>query len=142
MPIPDSWRYLVHHPRLWADVFKYTLYLVGGWGVVLFRRWKKTHDENIAQGWPSTEGRIQDGKVARIPKTTHFLATLTYTYFIEEYRTGKYTHEFSKESDADDFIRQMKGKSIQIRYKQSDPNKSVLEQSVIEQHILLAPRFG
>ena len=36
----------------------------------------------------------------------------------------------------------MKDKSVQIRYKQSNPNKSVLEQSVIEQHILLAPRFG
>jgi hypothetical protein len=140
--IPDSWRYLVNHPRVWVDMIKYALYFLGGWGVVYFRRWKKSHNESIAQGWPSVEGRILSGKVDRIPKTTRFLATLTYTYFVEEYRSGKYTHEFTKESDADDFIRQMNGKSVHIRYKQSNPNISVLEQSVIEQHMLLAPRFG
>ena len=36
----------------------------------------------------------------------------------------------------------MKDKRIQIRYNQSNPDKSVLEQSVIEQHVMLAPRFG
>jgi hypothetical protein len=36
----------------------------------------------------------------------------------------------------------MKDKRVHIRYKQSNPDKSVLEQSVVEQHILLAPRFG
>jgi hypothetical protein len=36
----------------------------------------------------------------------------------------------------------MKGQRVQVRYKQSSPEKSVLEQSVVEQHILLAPRFG
>jgi hypothetical protein len=36
----------------------------------------------------------------------------------------------------------MKDKRVQIRYNQSNPNNSVLEQSVIEQHILLTPRFG
>jgi hypothetical protein len=139
---PATWRYWLHHPRLWIDLFKYALYLAGGWGVVYFRRWKKNRAETIAQGWPSVPGRIQSGKVERIPKTTRFHATLTYTYFVEEYRSGEYVHEFAKESDADDFIRQLKDKSVQIRYKQSNPDKSVLEQSVIEQHIQLAPRFG
>ena len=139
---PDTWRNLLHHPRVWIDTLKYALYFLGGWGVVYFQRWKKSRAESVAQGWPSAEGRIHNGKVARIPKTTRFLATLQYTYFVEEYRSGEYIHEFAKESEADDFVRQMKGKSVQIRYKQSNPDKSVLEQSVIEQHIQLAPRFG
>ena len=65
-----------------------------------------------------------------------------YTYFVEEYRTGKYTHEFAKKADAEDFVAKMREQRIQVRYNQSNPAKSVLEQSVVEQHILLAPRFG
>jgi hypothetical protein len=56
-----------------------------------------------------------------------------------EYRTGKYIHEFAKEADADAFVRIMKDKRVHIRYKQSNPNKTVLEQSVVEQHAMLAP---
>jgi hypothetical protein len=67
---------------------------------------------------------------------------LQYTYFVGEYRTGEYLHDFASESEADDFVRQMKDKRVQIRYDQSSPNKSVLQQSVVEQHVLLAPRFG
>jgi hypothetical protein len=33
----------------------------------------------------------------------------------------------------------LKDKRVHIRYKQSNPNKTVLEQSVVEQHAILAP---
>jgi hypothetical protein len=55
-----------------------------------------------------------------------------YTYFVEEYRLGQYIHEFAKESDAENFARQIRNQRVQIRYKQSNPNKSVLEQRVLE----------
>jgi hypothetical protein len=77
--------------------------------------------------------------VTRIRRTSHFHATLNYTYFVGEYRTGKYIHEFAKEADADAFVRLLKDKRVHIRYKQSNPNKTVLEQSVVEQHAILAP---
>ena len=137
-----SWHDLLRYAHAWIYLLKYPLYFIAGWAAIYFRRWKKSRDETIAQGWPSVEGRIQSGKVVPVPKTTRFLATLNYIYFLEEYRTGKYVHEFTNESEADEFVRQMKDKRVQIRYKQSDPNKSILEQSVIEQHIQLAPRFG
>ena len=99
--------------------------------------------EEDAQGWPSTEGRILSGKVAGIAHTSRFLATLQYSYYFEDkYHYGKYTHEFSKKVEAEEFVRQMKDKRLQIRYKPSNPDKSVLEQRVIEQYILLTPRFG
>jgi hypothetical protein len=44
--------------------------------------------------------------------------------------------------EAGDFVRAMKDKNVQIRYKESNPDKSVLEHRIIEQYILLAPRFG
>jgi hypothetical protein len=65
---------------------------------------------------------------------------LQYTYFVREYRTGEYFHEFSSEADADAFVRLMKDKRVHIRYKRSNPGKTVLEQSVVEQHVMLAPR--
>jgi hypothetical protein len=36
----------------------------------------------------------------------------------------------------------MKDERVQIRYKHSNPGKSLLEQSVVEQILLLAPRIG
>jgi hypothetical protein len=121
---------------------RYALIFGIAWGALHFRRWRKRRRETIAQGWPSVEGVIVSGNVTPIPKTTHFNATLQYTFFVDEYRTGKYVHEFNKESDADDFVRQLKDKRLQIHYKESNPDKSVLEQSVVEQIVQLAPRFG
>jgi hypothetical protein len=136
------WHEIWRFSHAWIYLLKWPLAFVAGWASIYIGRWRKARNENAAQGWPSVEGRIQSGKVAPIPKTSRFLATLTYTYFIEEYRSGKYVHEFNNEEDADNFVRQIKDKSVHIRYKQSNPDKSVLEQSVIEQHIMLTPRFG
>jgi hypothetical protein len=137
-----QWAYWTRHASLWILSIKWVFGFVAGWGALYLRRWQKRRSEEKAQGWPSVEGRVSGGQVVAIPKTSRFLATLHYIYFLEEYRTGKYTHEFSKEDDANDFVSTMKDQRVQIRYKQSNPAKSVLEQSVVEQHILLAPRFG
>jgi hypothetical protein len=131
-----------HLSPLWVLGIRYGIYFAFAWGAVYRRRWQKRRRENIAQGWPSIEGVILSGQVTPAPKTSCFLATLQYTYFITEYRTGKYVHEFARETDADDFVRQLKDKRVQIRYKQSNPDNSVLEQSIVEQQAQLAPRFG
>jgi len=140
--ISHQWANWTRHTGLWILSFKYGLGFIAAWGGIYFRRWQKRRGEENAQGWPSAEGRISSGKVVAIPKTSRFLATLEYIFFLEEYHTGKYNHEFTKEDDANDFVSAMKDKRVHIRYKQSNPDKSVLEQSVVEQHILLAPRFG
>jgi hypothetical protein len=130
------------YSHLITYAIKYGIYFIIAWGAVYWRRWQKTRAERIAQGWPSVEGTIHSGKVTPIPKTTRYLATLQYSYFVQEYRSGTYVHEFTRESDADNFVRQLKDKRIQIRYNESNPDKSVLEQSVIEQQIQLTPRFS
>jgi hypothetical protein len=139
---PNPWHNLLRFGHAWIYLLKWPIAFVAGWGGIHYRRWRKQRDESAAQGWPSVDGRIADGSVKPIPKTKRFLATLTYTYFVGEYRTGKYVHEFQSESDAGEFVRTMKDKHVPIRYNDSDPAKSVLEQRAIEQHILLAPRFG
>ncbi len=130
------------HHHATVLVLRYALYFFFAFVAVYWRRWQKRRRENIAQGWPSVEGVILSGSVAPLPKTSCFLATLQYTYLVEEYRTGKYVHEFARESEADDFLRQLKDKRVPIRYNPTNPDKSVLEQSVVEQHAQLSPRFG
>lgn len=127
--------------RLGAAIFRYGSYFAAAWGAIYVRRWLKRHRERVAQQWPLVDGVILDGAVTRIRRTSHFHATLHYTYFVREYRTGKYVHEFAREADADAFVRLMKDKRVYIRYKPSNPARSLLEQSVVEQHVLLAPRF-
>ena len=139
---PFSWHDLLRYGHVWGYLLKWPLYFSAGWTAIYYRRWQKRRLEDTAQGWPSVEGVIVSSQVTPIPKTTQFHATLQYTYFVEEYRTGKYLHDFPSETGADDFVRQMKDKRVQIRYHPSNPDKSVLEQSVIEQHVMLAPRFG
>ena len=128
--------------HLWTYGLHWVIPVGFAWIAIYWRRWLKRRREDIAQSWPTVEGNILGGRVAPTPKTTRFQATLSYSYFVEEYRAGEYVHEFQKESDADDFVRQLKGKRTQIRYKPSNPDKSVLEESAVEQLVLLAPRFG
>jgi hypothetical protein len=137
-----SWHNLWRYTHVWIYLLKWPLAFVAGWSAIYVRRWRKARAENAAQGWPSVDGLIVSGKVTPIPKTKQFHASLQYTYFVGEYRTGKYDHDFPNEDDADNFVRTMKDKRVQIRYKESNPDKSVLEQRAIEQYILLTPRFG
>lgn len=137
-----TWHDLVRYFHLWGYALKWPLYFVAGWAAILYRRWRKSRNEAAAQGWPSVDGLIISAKSARVSNTSRFMVTLEYSYFLEEYNYGNYTHEFSKQADADELVRQMKDKRVQIRYNPSHPKQSVLEQSVIEQHVLLAPRFG
>ena len=77
------------------------------------------------EGWPSTEASILWGKVQR-EGPRQIWAEVTYSYFVGEYRTGTHLRHFRREEDADEFVRQIKDKRIQIRYKESDPETSTI----------------
>jgi hypothetical protein len=136
------WHDVMRFSHAWMYLLKWPLSFLFGWSAIYVRRWRKARDENAAQAWPSVEGRIISSKATRVENTTRFIVTLEYSYFLAEYHYGKYIHDFSKEADAKEFASKLKDKRVQIRYKQSNPGKSVLEQSTIEQHVMLAPRFG
>jgi hypothetical protein len=126
-----------HH--LLVLVVRCCVYLGFAWGAVSWRRWQKRRRETIAQAWPSVEAIILSGEVTTVSKTSCFVATLRYTYFVGEYRTGSYVHEFARETDADDFVRHLRDKRLPIRYNESNPDNSLLEQSVVEQHAQATP---
>ncbi|MGA1980844.1 MAG: DUF3592 domain-containing protein [Acidobacteriaceae bacterium] len=137
-----SWHDLLRNFHGWIYLLKWPLAFVAGWTSIYIRRWRKNRDENAAQGWPSVEGLIISAEATRIAKTSRFIVTLKYSYFLTEYHYGEYIHDFANEVDAKEFASQLRNKRIQVRYNQSKPNKSVLEQRTIEQYILLTPRFG
>jgi hypothetical protein len=132
------------HPisRIWLYAIRYGIYFAFAFGAVAWRNWRKRRNETAAQSWPTAEAVILAGSVAPVPKTSCFLVTLQYTYFAGEYHTGSYLQHFPREIDADDFVRRLANQRVPIRYNPTHPDKSVLEQSVLEQHISASPHFG
>lgn len=99
---------------------------------------KRKQNRAIA-GWPATEARILSGKVHTEGPRRHW-AELTYSYYVEEYRSGTHVHRFRKEEDADEFIRQLKDMRVQVRYNTSKPDESVILDRDLEMLALLGPQ--
>ena len=99
---------------------------------------RRQHQLEIADGWPAIEGRVEFTSVSLTGgrNATYFMVTLTYSYFVGEYRSGKYTATFALESEANDFAESMKDKKVQIRYNPAEPDKSILEETSIQQQLL------
>lgn len=131
------------------------------WGVILFwiikllkvlgiipgamaARWlqklyQKQRQKRATEGWPSTEATIQSGKVHQ--EGVRHWAEVTYTYFVGEYRSGTYVRNFRKEEDADDFVRQVRDKRLQVHYKESAPDTSVILDRDMEMVVLMVPQL-
>lgn len=108
-----------------------------GFGVKkLYQKWRQNR---AFVSWPSTEARIQYAKVhSEGPR--QYWAELTYTYYVEEYRSGTHVHRFRKEEEADEFIRQIKDKRLQARYNPAKPDESVILDRDLEMVTLLFPQ--
>jgi hypothetical protein len=103
----------------------------------LYQKWRQN---KAMDGWPATEATIQSGEVHNKGWRT-FWVEITYIYYVGEYRTGKHVHRFHREEDADEFVRQVKDKRVQVHYNASDPDKSVILDRDLEVIVLLAPQF-
>jgi hypothetical protein len=94
--------------------------------------WWHRRTQKIALEWPSIEGCVQFVSVAPITDSSSYSATLEYSYFVEEYRSGSYSQEFPSEEEANNFAQGMKDKRIPIHYNPRDPDKSVLEDEDVD----------
>jgi Protein of unknown function (DUF3592) len=103
-----------------------------------FQQWRQNR---AIAGWPTTEATIVSGGVHQ-EGLWRTWAELTYSYCVGEYRAGTYIRRFRKEQDADDFVRQMRDKRIQVRYDQANPDRSVLLDRDIELVALLVPELS
>lgn len=116
--------------RLWANVVRLAVVAVG-FVTIAWRRWQKRRLESLAQAWPSVDGRLHDGHVE--PAGDRCVASFAYDYYIGEYRSGNYTREFSSQKNAEEFVSQLKGKRIPVRYNPANPDESVLEDVDVRQ---------
>ena len=71
----------------------------------------------------------------------HFVAEVIYSYFVGEYRSGKYLRRFRKDEDAYEFVRQIKDKRVHVHYDAANPDRSVILDRDLELVVLLVPQF-
>jgi hypothetical protein len=126
---PD-WRGLWHYVWRIFDHFEYVgTFLLGGVAVAARRYWQKLR-ETRAAGWPSAEATIQS---ATVKAHEGYEVQLTYRYYArQEYRYGKYSHQFRKKEAAEQFAEAIRGRSLQIRYREDNPDVSVLMERDLE----------
>jgi uncharacterized SAM-binding protein YcdF (DUF218 family) len=135
---PGSYPVLIF---LWAlkllKIFGLPLGAVVALGVRrLYQKWRA----NQALAWPVANAIILGGQVKTTSRGLVFVE-LTYSYFVAEYRAGKYLRRLRRAEDAEEFIRQMKDKHVQVRYRESNPEHSVILDRDIEMLALLTPQM-
>ncbi len=104
----------------------------------LYQKWRQN---KAMAGWPVTDATILSGQVHQ-DGPRRFWVEITYYYFVQEYRSGTYVRRFRKEEDADNFIRKVKDKRLQVRYNDSEPDQSVILDRDLEMIALLNPQLG
>ena len=66
-------------------------------------------------------------------QTSVWTVTFSYSYFVDEYRSGEFElPEFSSEDEADDFARLLKGKQVLAHYNPRNPDKSILDNASLQ----------
>lgn len=126
MPIPHTWH------ELWRFIgpFQHFFYIAFGAIAVAFRRYWQKIRENRAAGWPSADGTIQAATV-RTQNGTWVEVQYRY-YAMQEYRYGKYRRHFRKKADAEAFAETIRGRSLQVRYREDNPAVSVIMERDLE----------
>ena len=113
----------------------------GAFGALWVRRlYQKRRQRKAMEGWPFTEARIQSGRVHK-EGWRNILVDITYTYFVEEYRSGTYIHRFRRAEDAEEFIRNIKDKRVMVHYDRVNPDRSVILDRDLELIVLLVPQL-
>jgi len=84
-----------------------------------------------AESWPEVPGTIESGEVSGIRSwpewKSSFTARVNYSYRVEDnWLAGQVKRRFNDEQKAWNFVDQLRGKAILVRYKPSEPGKSVI----------------
>ena len=139
-----DWRHIPWHLIIAAAIkllAKFGLIPGAAVGYGVKKLYQKRRQDRAASGWPSTDATVQSGNVHKQGPRQYWVE-LTYTYFVEEYRSGKHVHRFRNEEEAEDFLRQIKDKRIQVRYNPARPDESAILDRDLEMVALLSPLRG
>jgi hypothetical protein len=122
---PTTWPWIIY---VWLAL------LAGGW-LLSSWRWLKRRQ---AAGWPIADGPIESAGVKKpnfsfTTKRGYYVVQLGYSYSVAgSIQSGLYEREFPTQPAADDFVRDVKGKAVAVRYSPSKPSLSMVLESDIE----------
>jgi len=91
-----------------------------------------------AGGWPTAEGRIESVEITKpsfsfTTKRGYYVVELGYSYSVAGTpQSGRYRREFPTEHEAEEFVRDLKGKAVAVRYNSTSPTSSALLEPDIE----------
>jgi hypothetical protein len=91
-----------------------------------------------AAGWPVAEGRIESVEVTKpsisfTTKRGYYVAELGYSYsVVGTPHSGRYRRELPTEYEANEFVRDLQGKSVAVHYKPDRPASSALLEPDVE----------
>lgn len=80
-----------------------------------------------ARRWPSVTATVHTADVCPMPNGPYYRVTLTYSYFVDEFRAGEYRCAFRGEDAACHFARIMKHSELSARYNPTQPDVSTLD---------------
>jgi hypothetical protein len=131
MTAPFQWT----DPRTWPwFIYAWIALLIGSWLVNSWRwLWRRA-----AAGWPTTDGRVEATEVTRpnfsvTTRRGYYVAQLGYSYSVAgTSHSGHYRREFPTEPAADNFVRDLEGKSVAVRYNPNKPSRSMVLEADIE----------
>lgn len=137
-----------HHFGAWSIVLLELVKLLKVFGLIpgalaafgIRKLHQKRRQAKAMAGWPMTDARILYTHVTK-EGMRRYWAELTYSYYVGEYRSGKYVHRFRREEQAGEFIRQLKDKVVHVHYDGSNPDQSVILDRDIELIAMLAPQY-
>jgi hypothetical protein len=96
------------------------------------------HGRQRAGGWPVAEGRLESVEITKpsfsfTTKRGYYVAQLGYSYSVAgTLQSGRYRREFPTEHEAEEFVRDLKGKPVAIHYNAIRPSRSALLEPDIE----------
>lgn len=128
--LSQSLRDLLHHLGILAAAFQHFGVLVAGGIALAIRKYVQRLRENRAAMWPSADGVVQTANVKK--EQFGSWVEVSYRYYAQqEYRYGKYRRHFARKAAAEAFAEAIRGRSIQVRFRDDQPGESVvLEQDL------------
>lgn len=128
-------------PIRWTDpaTWPWMFYVWAAFGLAGLAKpaWKWFRRQR-AGGWPAAEGRIESVEINKpsfsfATKRGYYLAELGYSYSVAgTLRSGRYRREFPTEHEAEEFVRDLKGKPVAVRFHSNRPSSSALVEADIE----------
>ena len=122
------------HPVLWGYLWQFVfacgfIVLIAAW--LFIKRFPEILAAVRAAGWPVAQGRVETVAVKTL--SGQALGELAYSYLAEGERySGYLTRPFADEQDAWEFVDQLKGQSLLVRYKPGAPSISAIR--IVEQN--------